>query len=187
MKLAPVTLAAALFAAPAIAGTAVPVSHFDQISLNGGGHVVVKHGAAQSVTLLKGDTQHTRFSIRHGNELVIDACAHDCMGRYDLEIEIVTPELNAAAIDGGGEIDVASGFPATDDFAVAIEGGGSIDTRALSANKVSAAVDGGGDIQVNARRELSAAVEGGGSITYLGNPEVSSAIDGGGEVSKARS
>jgi len=50
---------------------------------------------------------------------------------------------------------------------------------------VSAAVDGGGHIQVNAKRELSAAIDGGGSIVYDGDPRVSSAIDGGGSVSKA--
>jgi hypothetical protein len=174
-----------LLASPAFAATAVPVGHFDSLSLHGGGHVVVKHGPGQSVTLLKGSTQYTKFTIRHGNELEIDACNDDCPRSYDLEIEIVTPELSGAAIEGGGHIEATSGFPSQAEFSAAVDGGGHLDVQTVAANKVSAAVNGGGHIQVNAKRELSAAINGGGSIVYRGNPQVSSAIDGGGSVSRA--
>lgn len=179
--------AAALLAAPAaLAATQVTVGHFDQIELRGGGHVVVKHGASQSVTLIKGSADITGFHIRDGNKLVIDACAHNCpSGNYDLEIEIVTPELAAAAIDGGGHIQAESGFPVQHEFAAAVDGGGHLDMTALSADKVEAAIDGGGHIEVNAVRTLNAAVDGGGSIVYHGDPQVQQAIDGGGSVSRA--
>jgi hypothetical protein len=187
MSVAKFAFAAALLAAPtAFAATPVSVGHFDQIELRGGGHVVVKHGASQSVTLIKGSPDITGFRIRDGNKLVIDACAHNCpSGNYDLEIEIVTPDLAAAAIDGGGHIQAESGFPAQHDFAAAVDGGGHIDMTALSADKVVAAVDGGGHIEVNAVRALHAAIDGGGSIVYHGDPEVTQAIDGGGSVSRA--
>ena len=173
-----------LLASPAFAATTVPVGHFDSLSLRGGGHVLVKHGASQSVMLLKGSTQYTKFTIRHGNDLEIDACNSDCPHSYDLEIEIVTPELSGAAIEGGGHIEAASGFPNQAEFSAAIDGGGHLDMQAVVADKVSAAVNGGGHIQVDAKRELSAAINGGGSIIYLGDPQVSSAIDGGGSVKR---
>jgi hypothetical protein len=173
-----------LFAIPASAEI-VPVGHFDKIGLEGGGHILVKYGPTQRVTILKGSTQYTTFTIREGNHLEIKACNRDCPHIYDLEIEIVTPNLDSAAIEGGGHIVAASGFPSQDSFDAAVDGGGHIEMQALSANRVEAAVDGGGHIEVTAKRTLHAAVDGGGSITYHGDPQVSSAIDGGGSVSKA--
>ncbi|MBV8978560.1 MAG: DUF2807 domain-containing protein [Alphaproteobacteria bacterium] len=185
MKAAPFALATALCAFPALAATQVPVGHFDKISLRGGGSVVVRHGVQQRVTLLKGSTQYTSLHVRDGGELVIDACNRDCPWHYDLEIEIVTPDLKAAAIEGGGHMQAESGFPAQRDFAAAVQGGGHLDMTALAADKVEAAVDGGGHVDVKALRDLTAAVNGGGHITYHGNPQVTQAIDGGGSVSRA--
>lgn len=174
-----------LAAIPALASEPVSVGHFAQVQLRGGGHVTVRHGAAQSVTLLKGSTRYTKFSIRDGRVLVIDACDGSCPHSYDLDIEIVTPDLVGAAIDGGGEIVAQTGFPARDHFSVAVNGGGEIDVKALHAANVSAAVNGGGDIELTATEQLSAAVNGGGDITYHGNPQVSEAVRGGGSVERA--
>jgi len=155
------------------------------IGLEGGGHVVVKHGPTQSVTILKGSTRYTTFRIGHDNNLEIKACNTNCPPVYDLEIEIVTPNLNSAAIEGGGHITATDGFPEQDDFTAAVDGGGHIEMQALPARSVEAAIDGGGHIDVTAKHTLHAAVDGGGSITYHGDPQVSSAIDGGGSVNKA--
>ena len=173
-----------LSAIPA-AAEVVPVGHFDGVGLEGGGHVLVKYGPQQKVTLLKGSTQYTTFTIRRGNQLEIKACSRDCPHVYDLEIEIVTPKLESAAIEGGGHIVASGGFPGQDGFSAAVDGGGHIEMGAISADRVNAAVDGGGHIDVTAKSALHAAVDGGGSITYHGDPEVSSAVDGGGSVSKA--
>jgi hypothetical protein len=185
MRIAVTLAAACLATAPAFATQNVPLGRFDQVQLRGGGHVVVRHGAAQKVTLLKGSTQYTKFWIRDGRELVIDACNESCPFSYDLDIEIVTPELHGAAIDGGGELLAQGPFPGTDHFAAAVNGGGDLDVHAVSAANVSAAVNGGGDIEVTALKQLSAAVNGGGDITYHGDPQVSEAIRGGGDVQRA--
>src|SRR5690242_7264740 len=92
-------LVAALLATPALAGTVVPVGPFNRIALNGGGEVILKHGATQRVTLIKGSTAHTSFTMRNDGELDIDACNVSCPHQYDLTIEIVTPNLRGAAID----------------------------------------------------------------------------------------
>jgi hypothetical protein len=171
----------------ALAGTPVQVGRFDQIELRGGGHVTVKHGATQSVTLIKGDANVTKFRVKDGGKLVIDVCDHDCpMGRYELDVEIVTPDLTGAAIDGGGHIVAETGFPARDSFAAAIDGGGDIDAAAIAAATVTAAIDGGGKIHVSATKHLQAAIDGGGHISYRGDPQVSEAIDGGGSVEKEK-
>jgi hypothetical protein len=173
-----------LLAAPAMAEV-IPVGHFDQVGLEGGGHVLLKYGPTQKVTLLSGSTQYTTFKIRDRNRLEIKACNWHCPARYRLDIEIVTPNLDAVAIDGGGHIVAASGFPSQHELAAAIDGGGHLEMQALHADTVNAAIDGGGHIDVTAKDSLQAAIDGGGLITYRGDPQVTSAIDGGGTVTRA--
>ncbi len=176
------TFAGGLIAAAASAQTAVPVAHFNSVELRGGGHIVLQHGAVQRVTILKGSTQYTRFEMEGADKLVIHTCNSDCPMQYDLEIEIVTPDVSAVAISGGGRIESAPGFPAQGSITAAVNGGGHIDLRSVAAENGTAAIDGGGHIDIKASGHLTAAVNGGGNIRYVGNPQVTTAIDGGGSV-----
>ena len=179
------TFTALLLPAAASAAEVVPLDHFDSVGLEGGGHVTVKYGPQQRVTLLQGSTRYTRLRVE-GHSLNIEACNEDCPHHYDLEVEIVTPALDAAAISGGGDIAVRGSFPNVESFSAAVNGGGDIDARAVSAKTVHAAVSGGGGIHVTATAMLNAAVSGGGEIVYSGNPQVSEAVNGGGSVERAR-
>ncbi|HEX2590555.1 MAG TPA: DUF2807 domain-containing protein [Rhizomicrobium sp.] len=179
-----IVLGLSLVAAPAFAGTVVAVPQFDGVGLEGGGHVVLKYGAQQRVTLVKGSTQFTDIRVEHGS-LKIDACNEHCPNHYDLEIEVITPSLKALAVRGGGEIESAAGFPAQNVISVAVSGGGDIKVKNVKADTINAAVHGGGSIDVYAQRTLNAAVAGGGEITYFGNPaKVSQAAVGGGEITR---
>lgn len=182
-RLLSATALAALFATAASAQTAVPVGHFDGVEVNGGGHVTLRYGAQQRVVITAGSAQISKFHIEDGNKLVIDICDNNCPMHYDLQVDITTPEIRDLGIQGGGEIDVAQGFPAQDKLSVAVEGGGKINTRAMTARSASASVDGGGVILVDASDALTAAVNGGGDVRYTGNPRVTTAINGGGNVS----
>jgi hypothetical protein len=183
-------LATALAAGAVLCGTAqaetVSVPPFRSIELRGGGHVILRHGAEQRVILLKGSTHFTRFTHDRGNsdQLVIDACNDDCPSQYRLEVEVVTPTVDGVAVSGGGKIESESGFGHQGSIAAAVEGGGDIDVRSIDAAKATAAVSGGGAIRLRAERRLEAAVDGGGDIRYWGDPAVTSAIDGGGNVSR---
>ena len=181
---------AACASAPAIAQAQVDVAAFDAIDLRGGGHVTVRHGVRQRVTLLRGDLATSRIEVgsRRGNErsLVIEACRTSCSD-YDLRVEIVTPDIGAVAVTGGGEIEFESGFAAQRALALSVTGGGSIDARAVPAQDVAASVRGGGSIQTEPRNALAASVSGGGAIVYSGNPMVTSSVQGGGAVTRGRS
>jgi Putative auto-transporter adhesin, head GIN domain len=177
--------AVSLLAAPSLAAEVVPLDHFNGVGLHGGGHVVLKHGAEQRVTILKGSTQFTRFRVEHGGGLQIDACNDRCPQQYYLEVEIVSPDLNAVAIEGGGAIVADGGFPSRGELSVAVSGGGTIDVRQMPAGSVNAAVNGGGKIKTAPKTALNAAVNGGGNITYWGNPAVSEAVSGGGSIDRA--
>lgn len=174
--------AASLFATSALAAETISVGPFRSVELRGGGHVTLHRGDAQRVVLDQGSTQYTSFRIEDGDKLVIDACNHDCPnGNYDLRIDIATPDIHGVAISGGGEIEGTADLPAHS-LAAAVDGGGRIDMQAVHADTVNAAVNGGGHIKLFAQSTLHAAVSGGGLIQYWGNPHVSTAISGGGDV-----
>ncbi len=179
-------LVSAVTVASAAAQTMVSVPAFRAIELEGGGHVVLRYGDVQQVRLLRGSTAFTRFVVEDGGKLRIEACNDDCPRHYDLDVEIVTPAIDALAISGGGAIETASDLPCRREIALAVKGGGTVDARALRCADVTAAVDGGGLIRVNADKNLMAAVRGGGSIKYWGNPRVTEAVEGGGEVEQGR-
>ncbi|HUO92295.1 MAG TPA: DUF2807 domain-containing protein [Rhizomicrobium sp.] len=163
-------------------GGVVSVGEFDSVGLHGGGHVVLRYGPTESVRLLKGSTQYTRIRVEDAHSLEIDACENDCPLHYDLEVEVVMPRIAAVAVEGGGHIEAVSGFPSQDQLTAAVHGGGDIDLRAIDAANATAAVDGGGRIHIRANQHLTAAVNGGGSIGYSGNAEVTNAVNGGGDV-----
>jgi hypothetical protein len=177
-------LCSALLSIPALAQEMISVPHFDSVGLEGGGHVVVRYGDVQKVRLIQGSTQFTRFTVDDGHNLRIEACRGDCPRHYDLQVEIVTPQIKGLAVDGGGAIESEGNFPASHGLDLAIEGGGDIDARAMDAQRAEAAINGGGLIRVRAEGELTAAINGGGNIRYWGNPRVTQAIDGGGEVQR---
>jgi len=173
-----------LATAPAPAEELVRVAPFDSVELEGGGHVIVRHGDVQVVRLLKGSTAFTRFVVKDQGKLRIEACNNECPHHYDLEVEITTPRVNGLAISGGGAIESAGNFAAEHHVALAIDGGGKIDVRTMDADDAEAAVNGGGVIRLKAHGNLTAAIDGGGEIRYWGNPHVTQAIDGGGEIKR---
>lgn len=177
--------ALASLAGLAQAQTAVPVAHFDSVELEGGGHVVIRHGDAQRVVLVKGSTRFTTFETgSNSHKLTIKTCNRDCPEQYDLEIEITTPDIAAVAIEGGGHIESDGAFPGQHAITAAVRGGGHIDLRSINADDATAAVDGGGHIELRAEEHLTAAVNGGGHIGYTGNARVTEAVNGGGSVTR---
>lgn len=177
---------AALLAMPtgALAAEIVAVPAFRSIDLRGGGDVVVVRGAAQRVALIEGNTRLTRVSVDRHGRLTIDGCRNNCPRSYKLRIEIQSPRMPDAAISGGGLVRAAPGFRAQDRISAAIHGGGKIDLRALDARSASVAISGGGEVLVRARSSLSAAITGGGAIRYWGDPRISSVVRGGGWISR---
>lgn len=186
MKYSALILAAAMTAVPfaATAQTTVPVPRFDSVELRDGGHVTLKYGPQQRVTLLSGSTQFTTFRSDEPGKLVIETCNSNCPHTYKMEVEIVTPDIRGAAVSQGGEIDSTGGFPAQDNLSAAADEGGIVDLHNINARSVDAAVNQGGQVKVNAQETLRAAVNEGGEVIYWGNPQISEAVNDGGDVRK---
>lgn len=178
----PLFSAALLASAPAIAAEVVPVAPFNSVELRGGGNVVIVPGPTERVTIVEGSSRYTRFRMERRGQLKIDTCNNDCPRYYRLRIEIQSPDVPHLAVSGGGAITVTRGFRAQRQLSAAVHGGGRVDSRAVEANNVAAAINGGGEVLVRAGASLAGAVNGGGLIRYWGNPRVTTAIRGGGAV-----
>lgn len=175
-------IATPILVAPTFAATVVPLPPFTGIEVHGGGHVILMHGANQRVTLIKGDPKVAQIVV-HGNTLDASPCAANCgFHQVELELEVVSPHIDAVAAHGGGNIEAKGDFPKQAHISAAAHGGGDIDIRAIPVENVTAEVHGGGDVHVKALISLAASAHGGGDITYSGNPKVSASTHGGGDI-----
>lgn len=172
---------AALFA-PAFAAETIAVAPFKAIEVHGGGHVVLRHGDVQKVTLIRGDRSVAEIRTAGDGTLMLSPCSGVCWGSHPLEVEVVTPGIAGLTAHGGGEIDAQPGFGTQPKLAIEAHGGGEINARNIPADAVSANVHGGGTAELTARKSLSAEVHGGGEVRYWGHPAVSSEIHGGGSI-----
>jgi hypothetical protein len=190
----------ALQAAPATGEERVPVGPFRTIELHGGGRAILHYAPVQQVRIVEGSSRVSDIYLsdqsgdrgyppegernRADDRLAIDACRERCPPNYRLVVEIDTPDFDGISTRGGGQIDLAPGFPHRDSLNAAISGGGTVDARSIAAIKANAAVNGGGDILLGRVERLAAAVSGGGRILYHGDPKVISAVRGGGVIER---
>ena len=169
---------------PVVSQRVVSLGRFSSVELRNGGKVFVRHGATQRVTLLKGNPTFTDVTVAGGERLVIDKCRSKCPRGYELEIEIVMPDITAISIADGGTIAVRGNFPGREGMSVAVSQGGTIDIRSLTVDSVTASIDQGGIIFTKPRSAMIASVRNGGNITYWGDAQVTSSVQQGGVVAK---
>jgi hypothetical protein len=176
----------ALFATampPAGEAQTIALAPFQAVTLRNGGQVVIRHGAQQRVTLLRGRIEETHLEVSNGR-LIVDHCRGHCRRQGEFLLEIVTPMLGAVAVDDGGLVRSEGGFPPQASIAVQVASGGAIDIRSLAVTELTAAVTQGGVIFARPLGRLTASVFQGGNITYWGTPALTSAISHGGVVTR---
>ena len=184
MRTSRLLLVAVLSASSMTAQTVVPVAPFQSIELHRGrGHVLVRHGQTQRVTIVDGDLQFTRVRLDDGR-LIIENCKPDCPRGYRLRLEVITPELASVSVSNGGMVQSVGSFPVQTAIEADVENGGMIDIRSIAADTVDASVDSGGAILTNARQTLTATIDSGGNITYWGDPRVRRSVRDGGVVKR---
>src|SRR5512145_1351995 len=109
--------------AAAQAKATVPVAPFRSVELRNGGNVTLRHGPTQRVTFLKGSPGSTQVTVSSDDRLVIDCMSKHARG-YELEIEIVTPELAGLSVAHGGTIQTRGTFPRQAEIGVSVDNGG---------------------------------------------------------------
>lgn len=183
-----------VLAAPCFAATDIALPPFTGIDAHGGAHVTLRHGATQRVTVLKGDMKVARITIVNGKTLDIDPCPNNftCMlHRNDLDVEIVSPQVEAIEVHGGAVLEARGKFPKQAALDLEAHGGAKLDVKAISAETVTAEAHGGGSIYTNVISNLVAEAHGGGVIRYSGDPahfatqgHLTTHTHGGGSISK---
>lgn len=153
------------------------------IALEGGGHIVLRHGDAARVDFVKGDSKHTDIRVE-GGKLVVENCHRDCPDGYRMELEVTAPEITALSVDDGGAIEALGAFPEQPALAVAVSNGGAIDIRAVRAAGLAASVNQGGAIYAAPRASLAASVSHGGHIVYWGNAGIRQSVNDGGVIER---
>lgn len=91
-----------------------------------------------------------------------------CSSGADIKLEVNTESLTCDA-SSGADIDVSG---KTVNFRANASSGADIDGRELTAENCIADASSGGDISVNATKELTASASSGGDVSYSGNPEI---------------
>lgn len=180
-------IGAALATLPALQASAqgrvVQLPPFTSVEVPDGGHVVIRHGPTQRVTLVRGNLNYTKIRVTSDGVLVIGNCRHECRG-YRSDVEIEMPGITRLLMSDGGWIRTSGNFPRQGEIEVEVDNGGTIDTRSMLIDKVIASVDQGGRILTVPGAWLFARVSHGGAITYWGNPRVRRSIEDGGVVQK---
>jgi hypothetical protein len=170
--------------APIMAQTVARLTPFGSVELHDGGNVILRHGPAQSVTLLKGSADYTSIEIVDADKLVIKNCALHCPRGYEMEVEVVTPKIPKISVSDGGLIQSRGSFPRQAAIGVTVSSGGTIDIRSMTVDSVTASVDSGGRIFTTPQTTMLASVVDGGIITYWGDARVKKSIRGGGVVTR---
>jgi hypothetical protein len=165
----------------------VEVAPFRSVELRNGGKAILRYGPAQRVTFLKGSPDHTQVTIASGDGLVIEKCKRKCERGYELEIEILTPELARVTVAHGGTIESRGSFPRQAEIGVTVDNGGTIDLRSMSVGSVTASVVSGGRILAKPLTVMVASVVDGGNITYWGDADVTPSIQHGGVITRGTS
>ena len=174
-------------AAAVRADTDVSVATFKSVDVRNGGHVILRHGSKQRVRVIEGNTTESAIRVEEDGRLVIDRCPDGCPRGYQLEVEIVTPEIGALSVTDGGWLRSSGAFPKQASLAAAVESGGTLDLRSMNVSDVAAAVLHGGRIFTEPRQTLTAAIAQGGAVVYWGNPaDVRRSISHGGVVTRGR-
>jgi hypothetical protein len=174
------------FALPA-RGADLPVNPFRSIELRHGGHVIVRHGAVQRVSMLEGDPRCAAVGVGSDERLVIESSGRACHGGRSMLIEVVTPQIAALYVSNGGTLQTRGGFGGQPSLEAAVEQGGTIDMRSIAADNVEASVNSGGRIFTNVRTALTADVTSGGLVAYWGSVrDVNRVIRHGGVVGRGK-
>lgn len=178
------------------------VEPFHALAFSGAGEVNVRVGDAQSV-VLSGPADllpFVRTQVADG-VLAIDRGPGAPKSGKRLRVQITVPALDAAALNGSGEVSVAnvSGarFRATlagsgglriggavEELELSLSGSGDANAYGLDARAAQVKLSGSGDVYVGARDTLSVDLTGSGDVHVRGSARVTQSVHGSGSVER---
>ena len=130
---------------------------FNEVALGGSGNI-----KSQSV-LVNPDKMSLRLS-----------------GSGNIDVQVNTPELESKT-SGSGNTKLSG---SADEWDASLSGSGNFYCFGLNTQKAEVSINGSGDAEVMASKQLTLKINGSGNIKYRGNANVDSHINGSGSVSK---
>jgi len=109
-----------------------------------------------------------------------DEMALKLSGSGNINLQVNTPELKSL-MNGSGNIKLVG---SADKWIAAISGSGNIYCFDLNTQKAEVSINGSGDAEVMASKQLTLKINGSGQIRYKGNANIESHINGSGSVTK---
>jgi hypothetical protein len=154
------------------------------VALRGQAEVTIVPANRIDVRVQRDERRQVSIAYERGS-IRITGCMSRCDPRALPRVQVAMPKVSALAVDFGGSVRVARGYPALRELAVAIDGSGLVDTLALDAQRVAVSVDGRGAARVRVRNSLAVSVEGPGRVLYAGSPpQVASSTRQGGRLER---
>jgi hypothetical protein len=177
------------------------VEPFSEVVFEGGGHLTLTIGPAQSLSVTADDNilplmettvvnrrLHVRPAAPIRPDVVpsVSAVLPDLTyvlldGAADATVDGLANESLTVEVDGAGQVDLSG---RTGSFTVDSKGTGLIDARGLEARAVVVRLTGAGVAHVHATERLDVTINGIGAVTYQGAPTVTKQILGAGSVSQ---
>src|SRR4029079_9116295 len=126
-----VLTAASLSGKASAQGKVVQLPPFQSVEVPEGGHVVIRYGSTQRVTLVRGNLNYTRMRVTADGVLVISNCRHNCRG-YRSDVEIEMPAIRRLLMSNGGWIRTSGSFPRQGEIEVEVDNGGAVDNCSIA-------------------------------------------------------
>jgi hypothetical protein len=160
------------------------IDDFRKIITHGGGNLNISYSDEHTLEVKTTNDCFALVDISVSSKILYIEIKNSKTRTCDCTINIGVPVLYELVQNGGGNIVFKRGFKPTNSFGCKIKGGGNIDLSEFSVDSLYASIEGGGKIQLNARKKLEGNISGGGLIEYLGDPIVESDVSGGGTIRK---
>lgn len=181
-----------------------PIGGFDSVELHGSTNVVVRRGSQRTLTIEGGRHRVDDLITRvQGRTLVVErrnSSGTIELGGDDVTVTVWTPKLDAAQLDGSGDLSLsrldggslrlltngsgdvhASGR--LDRVQADVDGSGDLGLGEVIAQSAVISLSGSGDADVHAVQSLDATVHGSGDVRYTGHPQLTREVSGSGSVS----
>ncbi|MEO6169247.1 MAG: DUF2807 domain-containing protein [Chitinophagales bacterium] len=157
--------------------------NFEMVEMRGVAKIEITKSAEYKVTLqgheniihlIETNVKNGKLTISSGKDVNIT--------NSEITIHISTPVLDEVILSGAGEL-VINGYHQSK-MRIKLQGAGNVRFSNSECDTVYAALNGAGNMYVNAKSYLEANLNGVGNIEYAGDPTVKSKVSGMGNVSK---
>lgn len=177
----------------------MPVTDFRRLALNGPLNVEVRQGAEPGLVLIAEDNLIDLFEAEIEGDTLSIGMRGSFRTKESLRAVVTVPSLEAAAVHGSGDIDLAGWNAETMALAVMgsgdirldgavdtvnanVNGSGDIDLRSATIRVANARVHGSGDIRLGSLDKLVARVSGSGDIDAADVRDLDQSVHGSGDI-----